>query len=282
MGILGGKSIWATDILYLNDSQEFHYAFDLLKPVLSKAYMDDDYSGAFAYTMGMIVFNIGRRKIFVVSFSEEPDLLSQWRGYCPLGSGFCIGFNMHSLKRFAKFHHHRLVKCIYDTKLQQEMINDLIKDAYEEFPKPKVDRPTYEAFSPEKQVGIEESFFEAITEGESRESAQDASNRFISRITASAPILKHPSFAEEKEWRLIIDLENHTDKKVSYRQGQTMLTPFVETDILQAEEACKISEIIIGPSAHPELSEISVREYAATTLGYEVNIRRSHSPFRSW
>ena len=35
--------------------------------------------------------------IFICSFSRNDDQLSQWRGYCPDGNGFCIGFNTKDL-----------------------------------------------------------------------------------------------------------------------------------------------------------------------------------------
>jgi len=37
--------------------------------------------------------NVDGFKVFVSFFSESADKLSQWRGYCPSGSGICIGFD---------------------------------------------------------------------------------------------------------------------------------------------------------------------------------------------
>jgi hypothetical protein len=91
IGILESKQLYATDVRFLNDSQELLYAVDLAKQYLTNQPLQskDDERKAFADfalklldTKDNLVVILGT-PTFVASFSEENDLLSQWRGYCP-------------------------------------------------------------------------------------------------------------------------------------------------------------------------------------------------------
>jgi hypothetical protein len=94
LGITESASIWGTNILYLNDASEFSYAKNLLGTELKR--FREDTSGfkkgtCFDEAAGYFFFKILEEKInkllpsehfsfYVCSFSEESDLLSQWRG----------------------------------------------------------------------------------------------------------------------------------------------------------------------------------------------------------
>jgi hypothetical protein len=107
-GLLGtseSKSIWATNILYLNDASELNYSLDLLKEEIFRFQKGIQNALApeynfYAETIKQIDRFIPSESFafFVCSFSEEKDLLSQWRGYCPEGIGFSLGFNFSTLK----------------------------------------------------------------------------------------------------------------------------------------------------------------------------------------
>src|SRR5437660_71112 len=56
-------------------------------------------------------------------FCDDPDLLSQWRGYSGDNSGFAIGFNSTSLSRIANGYGGRLGHCIYKREDQKETVN---------------------------------------------------------------------------------------------------------------------------------------------------------------
>ena len=89
MGIARSKSIWASHLYYLNDTTEFVHAFDLMyqkvealhdgvrgnalnpKNYLYEKVKDD------LRSYKLLPSQIG---LFVCSFSEDGDLLSQWRG----------------------------------------------------------------------------------------------------------------------------------------------------------------------------------------------------------
>ena len=102
IGIINSKSIWASHSEYLNDSSEYRHALDFAKGYAGKIHMEDDYLSGFAWVLNKALRNMQDSHIYVSSFSEVPDLLSQWRGYCPKGEGVCIGFKQEILEQFSK------------------------------------------------------------------------------------------------------------------------------------------------------------------------------------
>ena len=62
---------------------------------------------------------------FVASFSEEDDLLSQWRGYCPNGSGFAICLSSDHVHALAKADGWMLLKCSYSEEEQRSAIEGI-------------------------------------------------------------------------------------------------------------------------------------------------------------
>ena len=134
IGIISSKAIWATNILYLNDASELNYSLGLLKEeivgfqkVIGNALIPE-----YAFYTQMIdnIYEFIPSEsfaFFVSSFSEEKDLLSQWRGYCPEGIGFSIGFNLDRLIKWARQNNCTLEPCIYDAEEQKKVLRNLIE-----------------------------------------------------------------------------------------------------------------------------------------------------------
>lgn len=74
-------------------------------------------------------FNMEERHFFyyVICFSEEGDLLSQWRGYADDGRGVCIGIDKGELKKIVNTEKENigLYKVIYSKKEQEHRINSI-------------------------------------------------------------------------------------------------------------------------------------------------------------
>ncbi len=104
LGIIENGEIWATDILYLNDEREFKLAFELACNLLSSRISAASQKAQALQNIRSLVTQVAkdRRNVYVSSFSAKGDLLSQWRGYCPQGMGYAIGFRRADLKTFAQ------------------------------------------------------------------------------------------------------------------------------------------------------------------------------------
>ena len=101
LGLLKSEKMWATDIRYLNDSQEFDFGSNLISSRLKARYKSTASKlrrrlfAAFVDSLSMV----SNLPICIASFSAVGDLLSQWRAYCPLSGGFSVGFDAFAMSR---------------------------------------------------------------------------------------------------------------------------------------------------------------------------------------
>lgn len=103
-GIIENGCIHATNVRYLNDSQELYFGLNYLKNLI-----DSSNAAPSEENLPLIDHLIRRRikyvlislmnstsfssRYFVTSFSGNPDLLSQWRAYGKENLGYCIKFD---------------------------------------------------------------------------------------------------------------------------------------------------------------------------------------------
>ena len=101
LGIISSKNLWASHCQYLNDASEYKHALNFAEEISSNIFMNDDYNAGFGFILRKSISSLKEdSEIFIASFSEEFDLLSQWRGYCPPNDGICIGFDKEIIKEF--------------------------------------------------------------------------------------------------------------------------------------------------------------------------------------
>lgn len=109
-GIVESGNIHATNIRYLNDSQEFNFGLDFLKKVILPSEIDfhvdnipltEDMSLLDHLILLRINYILScfrddasiSSEYFVTSFSSKPDVLSQWRAYGKEKVGYSIKFD---------------------------------------------------------------------------------------------------------------------------------------------------------------------------------------------
>jgi hypothetical protein len=137
VGILGGrkKALWATDVAAANDREELKYADDLVRAVLSGL------TGRKAKTVAAaLALREEAPTRCVACFSEEPDLLSQWRAYADGGKGYSIGFKTSALRGRG----FRLERVIYDPAEQVLALLNMIAAN----PDPVLLRRAFDEFAP--------------------------------------------------------------------------------------------------------------------------------------
>lgn len=259
-GIIENGKIWATNILYLNDSEEFFNAREAFNSVFETMWDTPKIMDVLAKEEKDFLSLLGRRiekifeynedgfKVFVSSFSESADKLSQWRGYCPDGSGICVGFDFISLDDLAGC---QLEKCIY---VKQSMSSSEEQDGFNrvfEFIKGYLEK------------------FQSFKKDQNREEKKEPLLQSFERdFLEFAAKVKHPGFKEENEWRLILTLDDTVDKKILYRSGKSMLIPYIEINIKDEDGYLNIPDLWVGPTPHPELSRISIVDFLNTQKVY--------------
>lgn len=240
LGIVDSSSMWATSLLYLNDTTEYSYAYELL---LQEAKV---YNHIYE-----IILRYKRDDIFVCSFSEEKDLLSQWRAYSDNARGFSIGFKSSSIQILAKYQKFCLLPCIYDPDTQKKVISDrLVK---------------YNLIMKNNPSGFD-------------------IGELVKDFYTIFPIIKHPKFSEEKEWRLISEaiVEKRTWK---FRVGKYSIIPYVEFGLKHDQYGSHvIHEIMIGPGLDYDLNERALSNILDTSYDISIpsrKILKSEVPYRS-
>jgi hypothetical protein len=247
------RELWATHIYYLNDGSEFDHGIELMRDELKKRAEVDGTARAFLADAEWPAFDSPSVNVFVVSFSEVGDLLSQWRSYCPPNRGISLGIEPQELQTHASTQGFELVKCSYDFAMQQAAILRMADD-------------WLAAYDNARRDGTQTVVIEQFV-------------RAFARLAAS---FKHASFAEEREWRLIA-VSGEPLRSVQYREGLSTLVPYITFKLpIDGKKRIKIRRIILGPTPHAYLARAAVTEMVKNNFVLLGQISPSQTPFRAW
>ena len=259
LGIVRNKCMWATSAHYQNDSTEFLHALDLSKDVVNslRSASPPAAEERLLRAMNQVLNSIKTVNVFVCSFSEHKDMLSQWRGYCPRGNGFSIGMDFHQLQAAVTPQGFRIVPCVYDGIVQRQLVTELIDDVMKLF---RIDLAG--------GVHIKQAL-------------RNRSTEYMHRMFSLAPIIKHATFSEEREWRAVSMPMAYNHPQVAYREGTSMLTPYFVLKLDTGGVTLPIREVVVGPTPHVNLSINAVSGFLiANTV--PASVSPSGIPFRGW
>ena len=186
--IIKYQTLRLTNIKYMNDSEELHYGLDLLGEVDSNFKSDKE--------------SRDNHDIYAMCFSEEGDLLSQWRGYGDNTEGVSIGFDFSMLKEEKDLNIPR------DSKSNAHYIHSLQQVIY----------------NPEEQEKKVSEFLNIDKKDTSL--LEEQGNKLVSS-------LKNPYFNEEKEWRLISTINSylntpHKNESLSFYVTNKNIVPYID------------------------------------------------------
>lgn len=282
--IIDKKELWATNIYYLNDSLEYEYAVKLIHEVMSgyfdalpppraigrgippvleeipeiektnleRMMLESILGGISAFTSDF--------DVYVISFSQEGDQLSQWRGYCPNGNGFSLGFETSYLVNIMKKHSLRFVGCIYKKEEQVKILKEIIDKSINDF----------------------RSFLDKLENSKPEDTSKTIMGMIaptIMELLYIMPRMKHESFYEEKEWRFVGI--NKGSKHIHFREGKSMIIPYIKIPLVENQEPIKIDRIIVGPTPHHQLSQKSI-QLLMDREKIKCKVESSKIPYRTW
>lgn len=289
-----GKLIfWASNIHYMNDPNEMSFLYDELIEALPEIENHLDIK-EMPFSMFCLmgknqgnvsfdlfkdikdnVFNKIFKSAFAISFTKEEDYLPMWSLYGNNGSGLCLEFDYEALKMYLS----ESESLSFATRLEELYYH--IKEIpiwvkIEEFYKYYHDR-----------LSMKDNNIDPLR----------PCRDFIARVLLEvAPILKHRSYAYEKEVRLLyhVILPGDADEivskadvrpmdkkypkvenpKVRVRNG--MLIPYKEISI---PIEC-ITKIIVGPTLYPQLQSEALN-VLLREVGIEgIEVEMSEVPYR--
>ena len=213
--------------------------------------------------------------VFAFSLCEHADRLGLWRAYSGGSTGYSIGFSTVELLATAEKAGFRLVKCSYDKSEQKKLVLDLLEET-----RTAVNGLPPAAFSMIGTLGSRQNFWDAFA------------------ILAAR--IKHPSFAEESEWRFVsegMQVRKEIDgaelresrgwvlepRQIHMRIGPSTLIPFVEMPLAANDERMPIYHIRVGPSIDPSRAAHAVQTLLLSCNQHsQKSVHPSAIPYRTW
>lgn len=264
IGIVGNRTLWATDVFYLNDSEEFALGIQI-----ARDYMRDLIErGNSESTVGRLKWllsqfkNIGalrKKTVYVSSLSVEDDQLSQWRAYCG-GGGFAIGFKVGRLKELAADQGFVLERCIYEPGEQKQIITEAVYSIAEPWLNSNTPWP--------EQPGEGPRF--------------DACSKLVDELSRLSPILKNQAFHEENEYRLISEPSaRFVEGQKKFRAQRGLVVPYREFE-LKNSDLWRQVRAVVGPTPHPEQSKASVYALLRDKTGFAHDVQMTKCSYREW
>lgn len=233
VGIFTTKTIWATNIHHLNDSTEFTYAIDLTNSLIEELYSESENKEILEYIQNYIK-TVRKVHVSVISLTKDPDLLSMWRAYSNHTNGYSLGFTVDLLKPIMEKQGLFLAPCIYKKEDQIQLLTELL-----------------------------ESTIELYTQLRSRSFSEDEIKQacysaFFTNFFKISPLLKHPTFVDENEWRMVSKLLRIDDPNWGFRVANSVIIPHYFLNLSYPEFTHPIKTIYIGPNANPELAKETI------------------------
>lgn len=307
--IIVNKTIRLSDINKTNDYMEKRWiaqyilsSIDMyleengIKIDLDEAYYyDENVKSHREYLISSInEFVCNSNPVLIACFSENADLLSQWRAYASDGIGLAIGFNEELLSRLdrnnASFPNEISYGDIwYDEKIQKSEVKLYITETIIHA------KEIYENTALGKQYSSFESYF--------AEEFDVFCDVLTESISFQSCFFKNPAFQEEEETRIVydpyvaFDLESSDGKKVkcftdSHRKGNFVFSPvrniikgkrlisYVDLSFAKLIDEGIIGKIMIGPKS--EITEFDL-ECLLGANGYHdigIDIEKSSASYR--
>lgn len=239
LGILESRSLWLSDYRFLNDRNE-----------LSRALVD--FGNRFPFEVRKSLdwgfwWNEQTVHWCVLSLSESPRILSQWRAYSEDGRGFCLGINRSLFDRDGL----RLLTCQYEDhdKYVDTLVDrhkdkvDLIYRKHQEFLAEPVGRRNKWLF---RDWAVEHT-------------------ELFEPIVFDLLVLKNPAFAEERELRVVRSLPTENAR---VRESSGLLIPYTTLKFPRDDEATKKEKLIVGEVwLGPRCNRLNARSLHAMNVG---------------
>ncbi len=267
LGIFRSGTLWATNTDYLNDASEMRYARHLVlrgvNNVRSNAINREEHE-----MLNLLCECIGSnftRPVFVTSLSAEKNELSQWRAYGGSSGSFALGFNSERLvAAIAKNTDTRfsLCKCLYDEAHSASLCQQFVDSLLQEF------RGHRHAHT----VG-----------GSDYQGMLDLVHEAVRIFDTLAPLIKHPDFVRESEWRLVSDPVDLTKRPIRLREGRTRIVPYLELRIARDKSDPKFTvHTLIGPaiSYSPRDTNLAQIAYCDDFILQPFPVEASTTPYR--
>jgi hypothetical protein len=242
--IVRGKAVWATDVRYLNDYEEYVYAVQIARDALYAVSEKTAIYGGKELANAMLAPLLAhtQRSYYVFSLSENGDSLNQWRSYTKAGTGYALGFAAEGIDALCKRDGFLFGKCVYG----KQEINDAIANLASSY------------------VDELAQYFPYFGKGEINEDLIAVrSARFADLFLRHAAFIKNPAFEEEREWRIVISIDSNSGT-VRHRCGPHSIVPYIEVEWGDVALLTSLREVVLKPTPHMDLASHAARSLIAS------------------
>lgn len=227
--ILQGGNIYATNLFYMNDAEEYSNGLRELKTIINTNQKKDLISekqiemelekGATSYS---------------ISFSTAKDLLSQWSMYAG-ESGVSIAMDFKGKEKYKA----------YNKKNERENVSK-----HRIIPR-KVHYCTKNAMRDSKYETVTNEIWNVIYKNIDPLTIADMEGNAQYIWKEMAPYVKRYEFSAEEEYRLVFDWTQLLEPfRIDYRNDKNVLKPYLD---IECENGWPICEITVGPGFNQEV-----------------------------
>lgn len=272
-GIISEKTIWASHILCLNDTQEIWQILDNInngylekvEELTNRNYRKEKYE-ILKHHVKDVLKDID---IFIVSFTENKDDLNLWRGYGLSNPSFALKYSKKYLLRMLN-------------KTDADLIKDFIEKGKIFSADGKIDgdiRVISQCLYSTSEMNV---ILEEFKKDYILRSNKDDTFKIAARMIALlAPFIKNQAFKDENEWRMVIFRKRNinfknSENKVMFRTHLSSIIPYI---LIKAENMLP-DEIIIGPCSDYDYVKDNIELFLSSNC--KTKITPSAIPFRNW
>ena len=256
----------------MNDATEYAFGWSRVTESLDREVSRQDRLKEFFKMTSEVGSQVhGNYHDFIFCMSERADSLSQWRAYGSAGAGYSLGFQARELESSRVVGEFSFVKLIYDPKRQAELVEDAIADTHQFFA---------------SLLG------ETIPDAHKSGILHRANVLLAQHLMRLALLFKHPSFEDEREWRLVVGYSEQSGaqdvamlEKVEFRSSGGLVRPFLDFDFATKEvefrRCLPLTALMHGPTLRPAATTFSV-DFFLARCGYKhVQSEKSKVPLEA-
>jgi len=267
LGICRSGKLWATNTDYLNDASEMRHARRLVLKVVfdSRSSAQNREEHEMLNLLCDCIGSEATRPVFVTSLSAVKNELSQWRAYGGASGSFALGFKVVSLLAAIGKNTEtpfNLYKCIYDEGRSQSLCQQFVDGLLDAF----------RALRVAPKPG-----------GHDYQEMMDLIHEAVRLFDTLAPLIKHPDFVAEAEWRLVSDPVDLKKRPIRLREGKTGIVPYLELTIAKDKTDPKFTvHTLIGPSIrhNPKNTNLAQIAYCDDFILQPSPVEPSSTPYR--
>jgi hypothetical protein len=295
-GIVTSGKLWATDARFTNDRTEFIHAREIAREYIASLKPRDRRTSLPLEAISSMLeraFDAGalspsENQVYLASFTEASDSLSQWGLYADACEGLCIAFDLRRVRPPKEANIAvTFAPCLYKTAEKEELIETALSHFVRAVERldARVDNPRWMERKvkdwkliqgiyglPFDQAGLEEQLNQEFTT-----ELLGALRLTLFDLLRAASHCKSEAFAAEQEWRLAMARPTYrpsAQNPVKFR-GANQNIPYLESDLF-AGIRLPITKVRLGPLC-PDSDR--VRDIL-TKNGYSVPVEKSAVPFR--